>query len=631
MMERFKWTGLILLISALVFVNRASISVAAPAEPATAKPASIEVQETAGYLEDVAFEKAGKKERVTLILSKQSGVQVESQAPNSVLVTLQNLFIPEDLRKPLGEGALSNVLRAVATQKSTAGSPVAVVRIDLKAQVPFSVKQVGNDVVLDFNLGAAGIKAPEVTAEEKKPAAAMAKAPEVAAEEQKPAVAMAKAPEVAAEEKKPAVAMTKAPEVAAEEKKPAAEAVPSGREILPPGSQPDQSLSIKQNGEQKLTINLQDATIKETLELLATRRPDLSIISTDDVDQKGKVTIHIKNITWDKALDTILRLKGLAKQQDGNVIMISTVVKMREEEADRKKTEEELKKHRQEELVEKGKLRQISIEAKIVEATEDFTRSLGVQWAYGSQNTLSSHYSMGVLGGTNVTGLLSTTTTPASLTTLPTGIAMTAGGQAVNFPATNGINPTLGVVLGNANLIFAAQLSAMETTSEAKIISSPQVVTMDGETANITQGSQIPVVTPASANSPATTTYKDALLSLKVKPTITSENKISMEIAAHNDIPDTADKDPATGNMPIFTNTIESKVVVSDGDTVIIGGIHKSTDNRGVTGVPWLYKIPVLGWLFKTESLDRTKDEIYIIVTPRILKTNEAGKGVSGT
>ncbi|MGD0275959.1 MAG: hypothetical protein ABSB79_07875, partial [Syntrophales bacterium] len=259
-----------------------------------------------------------------------------------------------------------------------------------------------------------------------------------------------------------------------------------------------------------------------------------------------------------------------------------------------------------------------------------FVRNLGVQWAYGSTRTLSSHYTMGVLGGTNVTGLLSTTTAPATLTALPTGLAMTASGQAINFPSVNGINPTLGVVVGNSYSLFAAQLSALETTSEAKVVSSPQVVTMDGETATIEQGSEIPVVTPASANSPATTTYKPAVLSLKVKPMITADNKISMEISAHNDRPDTADKDPATGNMPVFTNKVDSKVVVSDGDTVIIGGIHKYEDDRSVNGVPWLSNIPVLGWLFKTENINRTKDEIYIIVTPRIIKSEDVDKGKSG-
>jgi type IV pilus assembly protein PilQ len=129
------------------------------------------------------------------------------------------------------------------------------------------------------------------------------------------------------------------------------------------------------------------------------------------------------------------------------------------------------------------------------------------------------------------------------------------------------------------------------------------------------------VVTPASANSPATTTYKPAELKLEVTPKITDDGRISMTISATNNRPNRAEKDPATGNMPIFTNQVDSKVVIRDGDTIVIGGVLKSEEAKTDAGVPWIYKVPVLGWLFKQENIERTKRELLIFVTPKIVKS----------
>jgi type IV pilus assembly protein PilQ len=189
---------------------------------------------------------------------------------------------------------------------------------------------------------------------------------------------------------------------------------------------------------------------------------------------------------------------------------------------------------------------------------------------------------------------------------------------AVNFPASV-LGPTFGLVFGGARGFIETQLSALEATTQGKVISSPKVVTMDNVKAVIKQGDEVPYVTPASGTSPATVTFKEAVLRLEVKPKITDEGRISMEIKATNDTPDYAQGEKLQGNPPIRKNEVESKIVVQDGDTVVIGGVFRDQDNKIVSGIPWAYKIPVLGWLFKTENINRQKRQLMIFITPKIL------------
>jgi type IV pilus assembly protein PilQ len=147
---------------------------------------------------------------------------------------------------------------------------------------------------------------------------------------------------------------------------------------------------------------------------------------------------------------------------------------------------------------------------------------------------------------------------------------------------------------------------------------------MEGIKAIIKQGAEVPYTTPASGTSPATVSFKEALLSLEVTPKITDEGKISMEIKASNNSPDYANE--ILGNPPIKTSEVESKVVIRDGDTIVIGGVMVTDEEKTVQGWPWLQKIPFLGWLFKTENVTKTKRQLLIFVTPRILKSDYLGE-----
>jgi type IV pilus assembly protein PilQ len=236
---------------------------------------------------------------------------------------------------------------------------------------------------------------------------------------------------------------------------------------------------------------------------------------------------------------------------------------------------------------------------------------------------------LGVTGGSNPS-----TTTNAYSQSYPSqiGITDTSGKAltmaAVNFPAAVA-GPAIGLIFGGATGFLETQLAALETNGTGKLISAPKVVTMEGIKAIIKQGAEIPYTTPASGTSPATVSFKDALLMLEVTPKITDEGKISMEITASNDSPDYANE--VQGNPPINKSEIQSKVVISDGDTIVIGGVMSTDEEKQDSGWPFLQHIPVLGWLFKTQNYNNTKKQLLIFVTPKILKSDQFGESTEKT
>ncbi|MEN6317785.1 MAG: secretin and TonB N-terminal domain-containing protein [Syntrophaceae bacterium] len=526
-----------------------------------------------GYLENITFEKMKGKERVTIATSKQSGVDIESLSGNAIAVKMTNMFVPAELRKPLGDGKLLNVINVVPAQRTSDGKQWAFIKINLGERVPYSVSQSGQNVLIDFN----------VTGLESKLSATD--------------------PSESDTPKETTTRFTK-PATGGKLSKVSAEDARAYRG-------------------HKISLDFQDANIKAVLRLLA-EEGGITIVSGDDV--KGNVTLQMKKVPWDQALDTILDVYGLAKKQMGDVISVVTYERMKKDEADRKSGEEDRRKAEllakaaeQARLEERGKLRQISIEAKIVEATDEFVRNLGVTWG-GSSYNKSGRYSYALLGGTG------TTRDRAISSAYPTGDnwAWTDStgnplySYASNYPAAIA-SPTFGLIFGGANAIIEAQLQALETANQGKIISSPKVTTMDNVKATIKQGQEIPYVT-IDKDGNRSITFKEAVLRLDVKPKITPDGTISMEIKATNDAADYNTGLQLGGNPPINKNEVESKIVVQDGDTIVIGGILKTEDQTGSTGVPWLKHIPILGWLFKTDTTNKLRKQLMVFITPKIIK-----------
>lgn len=536
-----------------------------------APAAAPEVAVSAGYLENVTFERLAGKERVTLAVTKLSGVTVENQTGNTVLIRMENLFVPEVLRRPLSDSALSNIVRVTPVQKAADGRSWVLAQIDLKQKVPYSVRQEGLNVLIDFNVTSLPSTGEPVPAEV---AAAVA--------QQTPSV------ETAA---KAGIEVAKG-------------ATGAGKRF--------------DNGP-RIFLDVQEADIKAVFRLLA-EQGKVSIVSGDDV--KGNVTLHMKDVPWEQALRTLLDLKGLDQKREGDIITVITLDRKKKDEADRVaaeaamlKAEDERKVREQKQNVEQGKLKQIVIEAKIVEVTTNFSRELGIRWGAGYQ---------GGVGGVDY-GLGFGNSGSGTLTPLGGGIGLTGSSVAVNFPSASVLStPALGLVLGTSRLILDAKLSALEATGDGKIISSPKVTTLENEKATIWQGKRIPVVTPATNTSPATVRYEDADLRLVVTPKITpkaaakEDDRISLEIDATNK--DVDDSLTVLGNPAINNSGVTAKVVVKDGDTIVVGGIYKTTETFGKDGVPFFADIPFLGWLFKYETKTKTTREILMFITPRIIQ-----------
>jgi len=521
-----------------------------PAEAAAAGtkgPAEASV----GYVEKITFGKATDKERVNISTSKLSGYTTSRESAKTLVITLDKMYVPDDLKKKITEGDLKAIEGVYATQTKSGEKPVTAIKIVLKDALPHLVREVGNELIVDIDT----VTMPQSFTMTKEVERIQATQPDATKKEIKV-------------EKKEGKVYTG----------------------------------------QKLTADFQDANIRSVFRLIA-EVSGLNIVAGDDV--RGNVTMRLNEVPWDQALETILDVQALGIKAQGNVIVVMP--------ADKIKKAEEM---RLKEDVSRGKLKQISIEAQIIEANESFIKQIGVQWGGGLWTTANG-VTLGALGGSAgyATQTVGATTTGATTIqqTFPNGVGFGNSNLAVNFPYTFSNTPLLGVLAGGSNFVVSAQIHALESSSEGKIISSPKVTTLDNVKATIKQGEEVPYVTESTSGGVVTRTvqFKEAVLKLDVKPTITPEGKISMEIKATNDRPDYTRS--IQGNPPIIKNEVDSTVVVHDGDTIVIGGIYKSENESLTSGVPGLYKVPVLGWLFKAENEQRTKREILIFITPRIV------------
>ncbi|MBU3932124.1 MAG: secretin and TonB N-terminal domain-containing protein, partial [Proteobacteria bacterium] len=510
----------------------------------------------AGYLENVTFEKLPGKERVTLTVSKQSGVTVENPPGNAVLVRLENLFVPEGLRRPLSDAALANVVRVTPVQKTADGRSWVIATIDLKQKVPYSVRQEGMNVLIDFNV--TSVAAAASATDKPSPAAPDLGALQTPSPAEKPAKAEA------------------------------------GEKVY---------------GGPRIFLDVQDADIKAVFRLLS-EQGNVSIVSGDDV--KGTVTLHLKDVSWNQALDTILSIKGLGKKQTGNVITVMTMDKIRKDETilppdyinrvvridynDAKKISENIvsvltikdgkplgsvkvDEHSNSLIIQSTRedmtkvlslieridkpTEQILIKANIVETTKSTARDLGIKWG-GLYNPTIGDY----------TGWM----TPN-----------------VAFPATplKGTAALLDLSFGTlGGNILDLQLSALQRDGKLNILSSPSIMTMDNKQAVTENGEKIPIRTLDKDGNP-TTTYFPATLKLTITPHVIDGENLKMDINVKKD---EVDMTRMVLNNPFIINKeTTTNLVVKNGDTIVISGLTKQKNEESTTGLPWFKDIPVLG------------------------------------
>jgi type IV pilus assembly protein PilQ len=448
-------------------------------------------------------------------------------------------------------------------------------------------------------------------------------------------------------------------------------------EIKPSTKRSAQEEKKEYTGE-RLTLNFQDIDVRSVLQLLADTSGQ-NIVVSDSVS--GNLTLRLQNVPWDQALDIVLRTKGLDKRRQDNVIIIGPT----EELASREKAELAAHKEVQElsathtefmqvnyaKVADLAKLikasnskdsmlstrgtlsidertntllvqdtsekladirrlvqtldvpvKQVLIEARIVIVSDTFERDLGARFGVTSAQRNGPNGLLAVTGN----GVGADTITQSAISNLQTGtspfpVATPAldNRYQVNLPAAN-TNGSIGISLLGGSYLVDLELSAAQNEGKSETISSPRVITANQKQAEIKQGVEIPY--QESASSGATTTqFKNAVLSLKVTPLITPDNRVILDLDVSDDSVGQQVTSATGGTVPsIDTREIITQVLVNDGQTVVLGGILDTTKTRQANKVPFLADIPILGYLFRSTTDINNKTELLIFITPKILR-----------
>jgi type IV pilus assembly protein PilQ len=421
----------------------------------------------------------------------------------------------------------------------------------------------------------------------------------------------------------------------------------------------------------KITIDIQDADIINVIRLIG----DVSgknVVIGEDV--KGKVTVKLKNVPWDQALDVVLKTKDLGREERGGIIRVVPQAKLDAEREARLKLQDEREKKLpttvrlipvnyaiakdltpqvKELLSARGKVTfdsrtnviivedirdnldqaerlvrtldtqtpQVLIEARMVEGTTTFTRALGIQWGGGLFFSQRGGNPTGLVFPNNV-GVVGGADRVQDLQGQPTPGVFFPPNFAVNLPAqnvTSGIGLNLGSV-GNFGFVNA-RLTAAEASGQAKVISAPRVTTLNNTRARITQGTDITV--PLVTQNQLTVQTVKAALELDVTPHVTADGSILMAIKMTNNVPDFAQQ-VGQGVPPVSTKEAETEMLVADGDTAVIGGIYTRNTAENFAQTPFLGSIPILGWLFKNSAESDNRSEMLVFITPRIINRRSA-------
>jgi type IV pilus assembly protein PilQ len=427
-----------------------------------------------------------------------------------------------------------------------------------------------------------------------------------------------------------------------------------------------EQIDVAKRGRAQFSMEFRDADIKDVLRAVG-QAANLNLIIGDNVS--GQVSLSLKDVDLLDALESILKTKGLTYVRDGSIIRVVSLGEVRDEDmetrvfplgyangkdalavvekvkSDKARVSADTRMNalvvrdlslnidRMERLLKQldGRIPQVLIEAKIVEAANNYSRELGVQWG-GKYSMTSSQGTTTLSGGstgvTTTTGTSGSSTTPqiGSTTLYPlTGdIGPSGNAYAVNLPAAvgPGSGGVLGVTFGKlgGKLALDLQLSAMVSTGNGKILSNPKVMTMNNREAKISSGTDIPIKTESSTAAGATAGVQiiSATLALSTTPTITSDNRVALVVKVDKAEPDFT---RTVDGVPTITRReARAELVVNDGETVVLGGIYLKSEGEAEAGIPLLSKIPLIGWLFKRKSVYNNQAELLIFIPPTIVR-----------
>lgn len=579
---------------------------------------------------DFSSEESGKS-TITIGTTKPVEYNMVKAEEKLLHLRLSNTNLPVKQKRPLITTRFNSAVDRITPVSKPAMKKTSIVAIELREAVPYTIEQTDNLIMVHFDASSVSPK-PEK---------------EAGLPEWKEVLAVAAVEPVETETKEPV-----AKQVAVEAKKTVIE-------------------SGKQFTGEKIALDFFDTDIKNVFRILREVSGKNFAI---DKSVTGKVTLSLeKPVPWDQVLDLVLKMNQLGMIYEGDIVRIAPIEAIKKEEelrqariaADQKSKEQqkaleeliveyipinysnaksEILPHLEKiktkdrgnisvddrtnliiitdvaEVIKQAKeivkkldkvTPQVIIEARIVEASTNFSRTIGTSWGTG----------MGIQPTSLIDGTYGTVTAIDNQVGTAAASNPTLGGTygmnaAINFPASSDA-ASIGfnfVRLAGTPLLLNAKLQAMEAQGEGKIVSAPKIVTLDNKEATIKQGLRYPY-NKLDTSGNTTTVFEDVDLELKVKPHVTPDDRISMVIKIKKrDLGNII-----SGQQSFTTKEAETELLINDGETVVIGGIIKSTKSTGGSGVPGLSMIPLLGWLFKDDSKIDNKEELLIFITPKIV------------
>jgi type IV pilus assembly protein PilQ len=602
-------------------------------------------------LTDVRFEHQPMRDRIIVELSGNAELSASDGEGGHSTLELKGVRLPESLQRKLDTGAFGGPVHAVSTYRKNSDPTRVVLAVDRAADAAGTASREGNTIVYTFTTGPV------------------------------PSTLSGVGLDGGAARKSRTVAREEAFDVGVPRVETTFEASAGARESMTEADQADAFLPTTASQQRRfngrrIDLDLKDSPVHEVLRLFSDVGK-VNIVTSDAV--AGTVTIKMRNVAWDQALETVLQAKGLGMVRQGNMIRVAPLAdlnKERELAIARRKSElqlapvetrlipvsyaeaKELQDRAKDLLSPRGSIAvdertnvivardvagnlnqieelvhsldtqtpQVLIEARIVEATSRYLRDVGIQWggdaafsaATGNPTGVAFPSSIGVVGGASDQATPTAGLSPFSNT-------VSTPNFAVNLPATVGTGQggAIGFNLGSINNVvnLSVRLSAAEASGMLRIISSPRILTLDNREARISQGTLIPF-SQISAQG-VQTTFQEAKLQLLVRPHVTSDGSVAMHVKINRDEPD-FNQTSSRGDPTILKREAETDLLIMDGHTAVIGGIFTRNTGRNLDQLPLLGDIPILGVLFQRRRSSDSRSELVIFITPRIVNRAEA-------
>lgn len=437
---------------------------------------------------------------------------------------------------------------------------------------------------------------------------------------------------------------------------------------------PKEEIASKKKQEytgERLSLNFQNIEVRAVLQLIADFT-GINMVTSDSVT--GNVTLRLKNVPWDQALDIILKTKGLDKRQKGNVMLIAPAAELAAQEKLELESQKQvvelapitsqtiqinyakaseiasiLKSKGNSLISDRGNVtvdertnkllvqdtarnidaivalveeldvpvRQVLIESRVVLVTTNYSKELGVQFGVTNQGSSggTNYGTSGTVAGAEGAIDTSGSTTVAGVSPRSLNVSLPVAGAAGSI--------ALAVAKLPFGTILDLELSAAEAEGQTEIVSSPKVITSNQHKAKILQGQEIPYLQSSSSGA-ATIAFKEAVLKLEVTPQITPDDRVNLDLIVTKDSPDYANAIviPGVGASapPINKQEVDTNILVDNGETIVLGGVYEQTKSNKVTRVPFFGDLPLVGFLFRSTSKSDDKSELLIFVTPKIVK-----------